>query len=88
MLLKETKTKTVAAFGKNEKDTGASEVQVALITERIAQLTAHFKRFPKDTNSRRGLLMLVGQRKRLLKYLQRMDLEKYRQLIEKLNIRK
>lgn len=87
-LTKDDKAKLVATYGANDKDTGAVEVQVAIITERINTLTEHFKKFPKDSNSRRGLLKSVGQRKRLLKYLQRTDLEKYRQLIEKLNIRK
>jgi small subunit ribosomal protein S15 len=87
-LLKDDKAKLVTTYGKNERDTGTSEVQIAITTERINTLTEHFKKFPKDTNSRRGLLILVGQRKKLLKYLQRTDLEKYRQLIEKLNIRK
>ena len=85
---KEEKAKIVAQFGSGEKDTGKTEVQIALMTERINQLTEHFKEHKKDTNSRRGLLMLVGQRRRLLKYLQRTDLEGYRQLIEKLGIRK
>lgn len=88
MVTKEQKAGLVAAYGKNEKDTGSTEAQVALITERINQLTEHFKVNKKDTNSRRGLLKLVGQRRRLLKYLQRTDLEKYRGLIEKLGLRK
>ena len=78
----------VSAYGKSDKDTGATEVQVALLTRRIEELTAHFKAQPKDTNSRRGLLKLVGARRRLLAYLRRSDLAKYRELIEKLNLRK
>lgn len=78
----------VAAHGKNDKDTGKTEVQIALITERINSLTEHFKVNKKDTNSRRGLLQLVGQRRRLLKYLQRSDLNGYRALIAKLGLRK
>jgi small subunit ribosomal protein S15 len=82
------KASIVAAHGKNDKDTGKPEVQIALITQRINSLTEHFKLHKKDTNSRRGLLQLVGQRRRLLKYLQRSDLEGYRALIEKLGLRK
>ena len=78
----------VSKFGKSEKDTGASEVQVALLTERINQLTEHCKTFKKDKSSQRGLLMLVGQRRRMLKYIQRTDLEKYRSLIQQLGLRK
>ncbi len=85
---KAAKAATIAAYGKNEKDSGKTEVQVALLTERINSLTEHFKAHKNDTNSRRGLLMLVGQRRRLLKYLQRTDLEGYRSLIEKLGLRK
>ena len=78
----------VVRFGKGEKDTGASEVQVALLTERINQLTEHCKTFKKDKSSQRGLLMLVGQRRRMLKYIQRTDLDKYRSLIQQLGLRK
>lgn len=78
----------VTRFGKSEKDTGASEVQVALLTERINQLTEHCKNFKKDKSSQRGLLMLVGQRRRMLKYIQRKDLDKYRALIQQLGLRK
>ena len=75
-------------FGKNEKDTGASEVQIALLTERINQLTEHCKQFKKDKSSQRGLLILVGQRRRMLKYIQRSNLERYRTLIKELGLRK
>lgn len=85
---KEKRVEIVKQYGANEKNTGATEVQVALLTERITQLTEHFKTHKKDTNSRRGLIMLVGQRRKLLKYLQRTDLAKYRELLEKLEIRK
>jgi small subunit ribosomal protein S15 len=85
---KETVTSIVTKFGKNEKNTGTSEVQVALLTERINQLTEHCKRFKKDKSSQRGLLILVGQRRRMLKYVQRMDIEKYRSLIKELGLRK
>ena len=78
----------VSKFGKNEKDTGTSEVQIALLTERINQLTEHCKRFKKDKSSQRGLLILVGQRRRMLKYIQRSNLEKYRFLIKELGLRK
>ena len=87
-LTKEDKARVVLEHGKSEKNTGSSESQIALLTERITMLTEHFKIHKKDTNSRRGLLKLVGQRRRLLKYLQRTDLTSYRELIEKLGIRK
>ena len=72
----------------HDKDTGSPEVQVALLTERIQNLTGHFKAHPKDHHSRRGLLMLVGQRKRLLTYLRNTEIARYRALIEKLGLRK
>jgi small subunit ribosomal protein S15 len=72
----------------HEKDTGSPEVQVALITERIKQLTEHFKKYDKDHNSRRGLLMLVGARRRLLNYLKEKNVDRYRKLIERLGLRK
>ena len=78
----------VNKFGRNEKDTGASEVQIALLTERINQLTEHCKKFKKDKSGQRGLLILVGQRRRLLKYIQRTNLGKYRSLIKELGLRK
>jgi small subunit ribosomal protein S15 len=87
-LTKEDKARIVLEHGKSEKNTGAPETQIGLLTERISYLTEHFKTHKKDTNSRRGLLKLVGQRRRLLKYMQRTDLAGYRELIEKLNIRK
>jgi small subunit ribosomal protein S15 len=87
-LKKENVTSIVNKFGKNEKDTGASEVQIALLTERINQLTDHCKQFKKDKSSQRGLLILVGQRRRMLKYFQRTNLEKYRALIKDLGLRK
>ena len=87
-LTKQLKEDIVKTFGTNEKDTGKTEVQIALITRRVEELTEHFKRHPKDNNSRRGLLMLVGQRRRLLAYLRKRDLDKYRELIERLNLRK
>jgi small subunit ribosomal protein S15 len=87
-LTKEDKARVVLEYGQSEKNTGSTETQIALLTERINGLTDHFKVNKKDTNSRRGLLKMVGQRRRLLKYLQRSDLEGYRALLEKLNIRK
>jgi small subunit ribosomal protein S15 len=78
----------VTRFGKSEKDTGASEVQIALLTERINQLTGHCKQFKKDKSSQRGLLILVGKRRRMLKYIQRTNLEKYRLIIKELGLRK
>jgi len=87
-LTKEDKARVIVEHGKSEKNTGSTETQVALLTERIIYLTEHFKMHKKDTNSRRGLLKLVGQRRKLLKYLQRTDLAGYRALLEKLNIRK
>ena len=72
----------------HEKDTGSPEVQVALLTERIKSLTEHFKKYEKDHNSRRGLLMLVGARRRLLSYLKEKNVDRYRKLIERLGLRK
>jgi small subunit ribosomal protein S15 len=87
-LTKESVTSIVTKFGTSEKDTGASEVQIALLTERIKQLTEHCKKFKKDKSSQRGLLILVGQRRRMLKYIQRENLEGYRKLIGELGLRK
>ena len=87
-LTKESVTSIVTKFGTGEKDTGASEVQIALLTERIKQLTEHCKKFRKDKSSQRGLLILVGQRRRMLKYIQRENLEGYRKLIGELGLRK
>jgi small subunit ribosomal protein S15 len=78
----------VKKFGQNPNDTGRTEVQVALLTERIKYLTEHFKTHKKDNHSRRGLLQLVGQRRRLLDYLSRKDIERYRELIKELGIRR
>jgi small subunit ribosomal protein S15 len=87
-LVKEVTASIATKFGKNEKDTGTSEVQIALLTERINQLTEHCKKFKKDKSGQRGLLILVGQRRRMLKYIQRTNLEKYRGLIKELGLRK
>jgi small subunit ribosomal protein S15 len=87
-LNKESASSIVAKFGKNDKDTGATEVQIALLTERINQLTEHCKQFKKDKSGQRGLLILVGKRRRMLKYIQRTNLEGYRKLIKELGLRK
>ena len=84
----EKKREIIEKFKTHPTDTGSSEVQVALLTERINYLTDHFKIHQKDHHSRRGLLKLVGQRRRLLNYLQRKDVAKYRTLIQELGIRK
>ena len=83
-----TKKEIIKEYGKSEHDTGNPEVQVALISERINSLTEHLKVHKKDHHTRRGLLMLVGKRKRLLQYIQNQDVLKYRELIEKLGIRR
>jgi small subunit ribosomal protein S15 len=87
-LNKDVVSSIVTKFGKSEKDTGASEVQIALLTERINQLTEHCKQFKKDKSSQRGLLILVGKRRRMLKYIQRTNLEKYRLILKELGLRK
>jgi small subunit ribosomal protein S15 len=78
----------IQKYGRNETDTGSPEVQVALLTERIKHLTEHLKEHKKDFHSRRGLLMMVGQRKGLLNYIKQRDIVKYRSLIGELGIRK
>ncbi|MDD6211666.1 MAG: 30S ribosomal protein S15 [Clostridiales bacterium] len=88
MISKEKKAEIIAEFGRTPNDTGSPEVQVALLTERIVELTAHLKDHPKDHHSRRGLLMMVGQRRGLLDYLKKNDIEAYRSLIARLGIRK
>lgn len=85
---KEIKTALIKEYALSEGDTGSPEVQVALLTERINHLTEHLKVHPKDHHSRRGLLMMVGQRRRLLDYLQGIDINRYRDLISRLNLRK
>ena len=84
---KERKAELVAQYGKGDKDSGSAEVQVALLTERIKGLTEHMKVHPKDFHTRRGLLMLVGKRRRLLSYIKARDIEDYRKLIKSLGIR-
>ena len=87
-LTQERKQELVEKFGSGEADTGRTEVQIALLTERINLLTEHLRVHRKDHHSRRGLLMLVGRRRRLLSYLQRADLERYRALLRELGLRR
>jgi small subunit ribosomal protein S15 len=84
----EKKREIVSKYGRGDNDTGSAEVQVALLTERINELTEHLREHRKDHHSRRGLLMLVGKRRRLLQYLQRNDLDRYRDLIQELGLRR
>ena len=87
-LTQEQKTELIAKFGATDKDTGSTKVQVALLTRRITELTEHMQNHPHDHHSRRGLLKLVGRRRRLLTYMQRHDLEGYRALIKELGLRR
>jgi small subunit ribosomal protein S15 len=87
-LTSERKQELIAKFGRGENDTGAAEVQIAMLTERINDLTEHLRTHKKDHHSRRGLLMLVGRRRRFLNYMQRKDLEGYRALVRELGLRK
>ena len=84
---KDRKAELIKQYGKDEKDSGSAQVQVALLTERIRQLTDHMKPHQKDFHTRRGLLMLVGKRRRLLSYIKANDIEEYRTLIASLGIR-
>lgn len=84
----ETKKKIIAEYGTSEGDTGSPEVQVALLSHRISHLTEHLKHHKHDHHSRRGLLLLVGQRRRLLNYLRKTDIERYRSLVERLGLRR
>ena len=88
MMLKDQKTAIIEANRTHEGDTGSPEVQVAILTERIAQLTEHLKQHPQDNHSRRGLLKMVGKRRKMLDYLMAKDIERYRAIIAKLGIRK
>ena len=88
MITKEVKTQVIADNATHEGDTGSPEVQVAILTERINQLTAHLKVHPHDFHSRRGMQMMIGKRRRLLDYLAKKDIERYRALIAKLGLRK
>ena len=87
-LTKDKKTAVIGDYKKHDKDTGSPEVQVAILTERINYLTEHFKTHSKDHHSRRGLLKLVGQRRRLLEYLKSKDVDRYAEVIKRLGIRK
>jgi small subunit ribosomal protein S15 len=87
-LAREQKQEIISGFATSADDTGSPEVQIALLTERIKELTEHLRRFPKDNHSRRGLLKLVGQRRRLLAYLVRKDNARYRAVIARLGLRR
>jgi small subunit ribosomal protein S15 len=87
-LVRETRDRIVAEYAIREGDTGSAEVQVALLTERVKDLTGHLKQFPKDNHSRRGLLKLVGRRRRLLAYLVKKDAARYRAVIARLGLRR
>ena len=88
MLLKEEKQAIIVANQAHENDTGSPEVQIAILTKRIAELTEHLKKNPQDNHSRRGLFKMVGKRRNLLGYLQKKDINRYRAIIENLGIRK
>lgn len=88
MITTEMKKEIIANYGKTPEDTGSPEVQIALLTARITELTEHLKAHKKDHHSRRGLLKMVGQRRGLLDYLKKSDIERYRSLIERLGLRK
>jgi len=88
MLAKEVKAGIIKKYGKSDKDSGTAEVQIALLTERINTLTSHFEDHKKDHASRRGLMQMVGKRRRLLDYLMEKNIERYRTIIKELNIRK
>ena len=85
---KERTQELIAEYGKNAQDSGSAEVQVAILTERIRNLTEHLKEHHKDHHSRRGLLKMVGHRRNLLAYLQKIDIERYRAIVHKLGLRK
>ena len=88
MISKEKKQDIIKEYARTEGDTGSPEVQIAVLTARIQELTEHLKNNPKDHHSRRGLLMMVGQRRGLLDYLKKTDIERYRTLIDRLGLRK
>ena len=88
MLLKEEKSKVIAEYATHDGDTGSPEVQIAILTKRINDLTEHLKTHKKDHHSRRGLLKMVGQRRNLLNYVMKKDIERYRSIIARLGIRK
>ena len=88
MITKSKKTEIIETYRRDEKDTGSPEVQIALLTERITELTEHLKANPNDNHSRRGLLKMVGSRKNLLNYLAKKDIQRYRDIVAKLGLRK
>ena len=88
MIAKEKKQAIIAEYGRTPNDTGSPEVQIAVLTARIQELTEHLKENPKDHHSRRGMLKMIGQRRGLLSYLMKIDIERYRSLIERLGLRK
>jgi len=88
MISKEAKAGIIEKYKRDEKDTGSPEVQIALLTERINELTEHLKVHKKDNHSRRGLLKMVGKRRNLLNYLAKKDINRYREIVEKLGLRK
>ncbi len=88
MISKEMKSQIIEKYKREEKDTGSPEVQIALLTERINELTEHLKIHAKDNHSRRGLLKMVGKRRNLLNYLAKKDINRYREIVEKLGLRK
>ena len=88
MIAKEKKQAIIAEYGRTPNDTGSPEVQIAVLTARIQELTEHLKANPKDHHSRRGMLKMIGQRRGLLSYLKKVDIERYRALIERLGLRK
>lgn len=87
-MTKERKQELIKTYGKTEQDTGSPEVQIAILSERISELTEHLKSHQKDHHSRRGMLMLIGRRRGLLNYLRSKDIDAYRELIQKLGIRR
>ncbi|HSL15692.1 MAG TPA: 30S ribosomal protein S15 [Actinomycetota bacterium] len=87
-LTKEAKSQIIGEYRRGDTDTGSAEVQIAVLSKRISDLTEHLKKHTKDHHSRRGLLMLVGRRRRLLEYLKREDIERYRELIARLGLRR
>ena len=88
MIAKEKKQAIIAEYGRTPGDTGSPEVQVAILSARIAELTEHLKENPKDHHSRRGMLKMIGQRRGLLDYLKKTDIERYRAIVEKLGLRR
>ena len=87
-LTKEVKNNIIKKYARDEKDTGSPEVQIALLTERISELTEHLKAHKNDNHSRRGLLKMIGKRRNLLNYLAEKDINRYREIVKKLNLRK